>query len=69
MFIIICGYVLMSYLLLLIIHIYIIYLVTLTLYEKIDKDMVMLAIITCSDAHCSISLASLPSGKNINNDT
>jgi hypothetical protein len=50
-------------------YIYIIYLVTLTLYEKIDKDMVMLSIITCSDAHCSISLVSLPSGKNINNDT
>jgi hypothetical protein len=51
------------------IYIYIIYLMTLTLYEKIDKDMVMLSIITCSDAHCSLSLASLPSGKNINNDT
>jgi hypothetical protein len=51
------------------IYIYIIYLVTLTLYEKINKDMVMLSIITCSDAHCSISLASIPSGKNINNDT
>jgi hypothetical protein len=49
-------------------YIYIIYLVTLTLYEKIDKEMVMLSIITCSDAHCSLSLASLPSGKNINND-
>jgi hypothetical protein len=48
---------------------YIIYLVTLTLYEKIDKDMVMLSISTCSDAHCSLSLASLPSGKNINDDT
>jgi hypothetical protein len=68
MFIIICGYMLISYLLLFFIHIYIIYLVTLTLYEKIDKDMVMLSIITCSDAHCSLSLASLPSGKNINND-
>jgi hypothetical protein len=43
--------------------------VTLTLYEKIDKDMVMLSISTCSDAHCSLFLASLPSGKNINNDT
>jgi hypothetical protein len=50
-------------------YIYIIYLVTLTLYEEIDKDMVILSIITCSDAHCSISLASFPSGKNINNDT
>jgi hypothetical protein len=71
MFIIICGYVLISYLLLFFIHIYIyiIYLVTLTLYEKIIKDMVMLSIITCSDAHYSLSLASLPSGKNINNDT
>jgi hypothetical protein len=69
MFIIICGYVLINYLLLFFIHIYIIYLVTLTLYEKIDKDMVMPSIITCSDAHYSISLASLPSGKNINNDT
>jgi hypothetical protein len=69
MFIIICGYVLISYLFLFFIHVYIIYLVTLTLYEKIDKDMVMLSIITCSDAHCSISLASLPNGKNINNDT
>jgi hypothetical protein len=48
---------------------YIIYLVTLTLYEKIDKDMVMLSISTYSDAHCSLSLASLRSGKNINNDT
>jgi hypothetical protein len=48
---------------------YIIYLVTLTLYEKIDKDMVMLSISTCDNAHCSLSLASLPSGKNINNDT
>jgi hypothetical protein len=48
---------------------YIIYLVTLTLYEKIDKDMVMLSISTYNDAHCSLSLASLPSGKNINNDT
>jgi hypothetical protein len=51
-----------------IIHIYIIYLVTLTLYEKRDKDMVMLSISICSDAHYSLSLASLPSGKNINND-
>jgi hypothetical protein len=50
-------------------YIYIIYLVTLTLYEKIDKDMVMLFIITCSDAHCSLSLASLSSGKSISNDT
>jgi hypothetical protein len=33
---------------------------TLTLYEKIDKDMVMLSITTCSDAHCLLSLA-LPS--------
>jgi hypothetical protein len=48
---------------------YIIYLVTLTLYEKIDKDMVILSISTCSDAHCPLSLASLASGKNINNDT
>jgi hypothetical protein len=48
---------------------YIIYRVTLTLYEKIDKDMVMLSISIYSDAHCSLSLASLPSGKNINNDT
>jgi uncharacterized membrane protein len=69
MFIIICGYMLISYLLVFFIHIYIIYLVTLTLYEKIDKDMVKLSIITCSDAHCSLSLASIPSGKNINNDT
>jgi hypothetical protein len=71
MFIIICGYELFSYLLLFFIHIYIyiIYLVTLTLYEKIDKDMVMLFIITCSDGHCSLSLATLPNGKNINNDT
>jgi hypothetical protein len=58
MFIIICGYELISYLLLFFIYIYILYLVTLTLYEKIDKDMVMLSIITCSDAHCSLSLAS-----------
>jgi len=36
---------------------YIIYLVTLTLYEKIDKDIVILSITTCSDAHCSLSLA------------
>jgi hypothetical protein len=42
---------------------------TLTLYEKRDKDMVMLSISTCSDAHCSSFLVSLPSGKNINNDT
>jgi hypothetical protein len=48
---------------------YIIYFVTLTLYEKIDKDMVMLSISICNDAHCSLSLVSLPSGKNINNDT
>jgi hypothetical protein len=34
-----------------------IYLVTLTLYEEIDKDMVTLPITTCSDAHCSLSLA------------
>jgi hypothetical protein len=47
---------------------YIIYLVTLTLYEKIDKDILMLSIGTCSDAHCPLSLASLPSGKNINKD-
>jgi hypothetical protein len=64
MFIIICSYVLTSYPLLLFI---IIYLVTLTQYEKIDKDMVMLSISTCSDAHYSLSLASLSSGKNINN--
>jgi hypothetical protein len=69
MFIIICGYVLINYLLLFFIYIYIIYLVTLTLYEKIDKDMIMLFIITCSDTHCSLFLASLSSGKNINNDT
>jgi hypothetical protein len=50
--IIICGFELISYLLLFFIYIYIIYLVTLTLYEKIHKDMVMLSIITCSDAHC-----------------
>jgi hypothetical protein len=56
MFIIICGYVLISYLLLFFINIYIIYLVTLTLYEEIDKDMVMLSIITYSDAHYSLSL-------------
>jgi hypothetical protein len=43
--------------------------VTLTLYEKRDKDMVMLSISMCSDAHCPLSLVSLPSGKNINNDT
>jgi len=48
---------------------YIIYLETLTMYEKIDKDMVILSITTCSDAHCSLSLASSSSGKNINNDT
>jgi len=48
---------------------YIIYLVTLSLYEKIDKDMVILSITTCSDAHCSLSLAFPSSGKNINNDT
>jgi hypothetical protein len=42
---------------------------TLTLYEKRDKDMVMLSISICSDAHYSLSLASLPNGKNINNDT
>jgi hypothetical protein len=48
---------------------YIIYLVTLTLYEKIDKDMVMLSISICSGVHCSLSLASLPNSKNINNDT
>jgi hypothetical protein len=58
-----------AYQLCFIIYINIIYLVTLTLYEKIDKDMNMLSIITCSDAHCSLSLESLPSGKNINNDT
>jgi hypothetical protein len=62
MFIIIYGYVLTSYPLLLFIY-------YLSLYEKIDKDMVMLSISTYSDAHCSLSLASLPSGKNINNDT
>jgi hypothetical protein len=44
-------------------YINIIYLVTLTLYEKIDKDMVMLSISTCSDDHCSLSLASLLSDK------
>jgi hypothetical protein len=65
MFIIICGYVLTSYP---VFYSYIIYLVTLTLYEKIDKDMVMLSISTYSDVHCPLSLASLPSGKNINND-
>jgi hypothetical protein len=43
--------------------------VTLTLCEKIDKDIVMLSISTCNGAHCSLSLASLPIGKNINNDT
>jgi hypothetical protein len=37
-----------------------IYLVTLTLYEEIDKDMVTLSITTCSDAHCSLSLAFPP---------
>jgi hypothetical protein len=58
-----------AYQLCFIIYIHIIYLVTLTLYEKIDKDMVMVSIITCNDAHCLLSLASLPSGKNINNDT
>jgi hypothetical protein len=47
---------------------YIIFIVTLTMYEKIDKDMVMLSISTCSDGHCSLSLAPLPIGKNINND-
>jgi hypothetical protein len=34
--------------------------VILTLYEKIDKDMVMLSIRICSDAHYSLSLVSLP---------
>jgi hypothetical protein len=58
-----------AYQLCFIIYIHIIYFVILTLYEKIDKDMVMLSIITCSDAHCSLLLASLPCGKNINNDT
>jgi hypothetical protein len=51
------------------IYIYISIFVTLTLYEKRDKDMVMLSISMCSDAHCPLSLVSLPSGKNINNDT
>jgi hypothetical protein len=64
-----CLSVISYYSLFIYIYIYIVYLVTLTLYEKIDKDMVMPSIITCSDAHCSISLASLPSDKNINNDT
>jgi hypothetical protein len=37
--------------------IYTIYLVTLTLYEKIDEDMVILSITICSDVYCSLSLA------------
>jgi hypothetical protein len=36
---------------LIIYHLFISYLVTLTLYEKIDKDIVTLSIMTCSDAH------------------
>jgi hypothetical protein len=45
------GYVLISYLYY---HSYIIYLVTLILYEKRDKDMVMLSISICSIAYCSL---------------
>jgi hypothetical protein len=43
--------------------------VTLTLYEKIDKDMVTLSIMTCSDAHAHYPYLFLLMGKNINNDT
>jgi hypothetical protein len=50
-------------------HLFISYLVTLTLYEKIDKDMVTLSIMTCSDAHAHYPYLSIRMGKNINNDT
>jgi hypothetical protein len=43
--------------------------VTLTLYEKTDKDMVTLSIMTCSDAHAHYPYLSLPMGKNINNNS
>jgi hypothetical protein len=50
-------------------HLFISYLVTLTLYEKIDKDMVTLSIMTCSDVHAHYPYLSLPTCKNIKNDT
>jgi hypothetical protein len=52
--IVLCGYVL-SFIICQLLFISIFY-VTLTLYEKIDKDKVKLSIITGS-AHCSLSSA------------